>query len=152
MAYMIIHGRKPIPYELDAFRASLGDAGIPHTLLYSKNGWPYIKFDAPSITQGWVSVQYCKARKKHETGEVCPAHYLAFIPSDDGPQPTNSNWRTHVTRSFKEEVELRTFLGTTEADLARGRENGRSSMPFHERVTSVVHPMIEQSYLAAMRR
>lgn len=133
--------RSKIPPLLTAFRGLLGDAGIPHTLRRTKNGWPFIKFEAPS-TGGEVSLQYRNKRTDKETQEVRDAHYLVFIK-------VQGEYR-QATRSFTAIEQLLVFLGIDEEMLASNRA-GREGLSSYDRAVSVMTPAVEQSYTDLMR-
>ncbi|MCS4088430.1 hypothetical protein [Rhizobium sp. BK176] len=133
--------RSKIPPLLTSFRGLLGDAGIPHTLRRTKNGWPYIRFEAPSIGNE-VSLQYRNRRTDRQTQEVRDAHYLVFIklPGVD----------RQATRSFSSAEQLLSFLGIDDEMLASNR-TGREGLSAYDRAISVMTPAVEQSYTELMR-
>ncbi|MBY3157313.1 hypothetical protein HFO56_33855 [Rhizobium laguerreae] len=133
--------RSKIPPLLTAFRGLLGDAGIPHRLRRTKNGWPYVKFEAPSVGQE-VSLQYRNKHTNKETKEVRDAHYLVFIR-------LQGEFR-QATRSFADAGQLLAFLGIDAEMLAKNRD-GRESLSAHERAVSVMTHEVEQSYTTLMR-
>jgi hypothetical protein len=133
--------RSEIPNLLDVFRGKLGDAGIPHTLRRTKNGWPYIRFDAPALGHE-VSVQYRRRRTDRETHAVRDAHFLAFLPIEGSTE--------QATRSFVTDEELLSFLGIDDRMRLSNREN-RESLSQSARAISILPPEIEHSYIANMR-
>jgi hypothetical protein len=133
--------RSKIPPLLTAFRGLVGDAGIPHTLRRTKNGWPYIKFEAPSVGRD-VSLQYRNKRTDKDTKEVRAAHYLVFIKLE-------GEYR-QATRSFTDTEQLLAFVGIDEELLASNRA-GREGLSSYDRAISVMTPAVEQSYTELMR-
>lgn len=133
--------RSKIPHLLNVFRGLLGDAGIPHSLKRTKNGWPYIRFDAPSLGIE-VSVQFRAKRRHPESKAVRPAHFLAFLPGDaPGRQ---------ATRSFETMSEILPFLGIEPQAFTEGK-NARSALSIKERAKSVMTPEVEQSYVSMFK-
>lgn len=133
--------RSKIPPLLTAFRGMLGDAGIPHTLRRTKNGWPYIKFEAPAVGHE-VSLQYRNKRTDRETKEVREAHYLVFIKLP-------GEYR-QATRSFTDTKQLLAFLGIDQEMLASNR-SGREGLSNYDRAISVMTPTVEKSYIELLR-
>lgn len=129
--------RSKIPPLLTAFRGMLGDAGIPHTLRRTKNGWPYIKFEAPSVGHE-VSLQYRNKRTDRETQEVSEAHYLVFVKLP-------GEYRQEA-RSFTDTNQLLAFLGVDQEMLASNR-SGREWLSTYDRAISVMTPNVEKSYM-----
>jgi hypothetical protein len=105
--------RSKIPHLLNVLRGTLGDVGIPHSLKRTKNGWPYIRFEAPSL-EIEVSVQYRAKRRHPETKAVRPAHFLAFLPGD---APCRQ-----ATRSFETMSEILPFLGIDLQAVTEGKK------------------------------
>jgi hypothetical protein len=134
--------RAHIPSILNLLRGSLGDAGITHSLKRTKNGWPYIRFEAPSLGID-VSVQYRNARKNGETKEVRPAHFLVFLPGGRANE--------QKTRSFPKIDQVIAFLGIDEGMMAEGRV-ARATLSAAERAMPVMSPEIERSYIAMLKR
>lgn len=133
--------RSEIPTLLNVLRGKLGDAGIPHSLKRTKNGWPYIRFEAPSLGIE-ISAQYRGARKNAETREVRPAHFLVFLPGD---KPNEQK-----TSSFSTVDKVLTFLGIDEEMTAEGRKT-RAALSIEERAASIMSPEVERSYVAMLR-
>lgn len=135
-------GRKAIPRQLQNVRSYLGDAGIPHALRYSKNGFPYVLFD-PQDDGVIVSAQY-RARVKNPLwkGTLIPARYVVFTPAENG--------RQHVAQ-YETPYEMLEVLGISRERLEEGK-SARCNLPLEERAISVVHPRQEASLVAAMRR
>lgn len=133
---------RPVPHRLQEARGALGDAGIPHSLHYSKMGWPYIRFECPHYN-GPVSVQYRGIVRDRKTREVTrEAHFLVFFQMGSGRQGT---------RSFPD---LSSLLDKLEIDPERMMEGRatRGHLSLMDRAISVVDPLQEESYAAAMRR
>lgn len=133
--------RSKVPPLLNILRGALGDAGIPHSLKRTKNGWPYIRFEAPSFGIE-ISAQYRGARKNTETKEVRLAHFLVFLPGD---KPNEQK-----TRSFSAMDKVLAFLGIDEEMIADGRK-ARAALSIEERAMSVMSPEVERSYVALLR-
>jgi hypothetical protein len=133
--------RSKIPPLLTTLRGLLGDAGIPHTLRRTKNGWPYIKFEAPSVGSE-VSLQYRNKRTDKETQEVRDGHYLVFIK-------LQGEYR-QATRSFADADQLLAFLGI-DGDMLASNRAGREGLSSYDRAISVMTPAVELSYAALMR-
>jgi hypothetical protein len=133
--------RSKIPHLLNVLRGTLGDAGIPHSLKRTKNGWPYIRFDAPSLGIE-ISVQHRAKRRVPETKEVRNAHFLAFIP---GKTPGRQ-----ATRSYETISELLAFLGV-ELQVDTERKKARSALSVEERAKSVMTPEVERSYVSMLK-
>lgn len=133
--------RSTIPHQLNVLRGSLGDAGIPHSLKWTKNDWPYIRFDAPSLGEV-ISAQYRNARRKTKTREARTAHFLVFLSGD---KPNEQK-----TRSFSTVDEILTFLGIDEEMMADGK-TARAALSNEERAMSIMPPEIERSYVAMLR-
>ncbi|MCZ7862512.1 hypothetical protein O9X98_14150 [Agrobacterium salinitolerans] len=133
--------RAKIPPLLTAFRGMLGDAGIPHSLRRTKNGWPYVKFEAPSVGHE-VSLQYRNKRTDRDTQEVREAHYLVFIK-------LQGEYR-QATRSFTDTDHLLAFLGIDQEMLASNRA-GREGLSKYDRAISVMTPAVELSYMELVR-
>lgn len=131
--------RSVVPQELNHLRSILGDAGIPHSLRRSKNGWPYIRFVSPVLGTE-ISFQFRRQRRRN--GVYLPAHFLAFIP---GGVPG-----TQTAFKFNDLVEVLAFVSPDPEALASGRE-ARKELSFAERVVSVLEPQVERSYLAMMK-
>lgn len=133
--------RSKIPHLLNVLRGALGDAGIPHSLKRTKNGWPYIRFDAPSLGIE-VSVQFRAKRRHPDTKAVRPAHFLAFLPGDAPGRQT--------TRSFETMSEILPFLGIELQAVAEGKK-ARSALSIEDRAKSVMTPEIERSYVSMIK-
>lgn len=134
--------RKQIPHHLQEARGMLGDAGIQHSLRYSKKGWPYVLFEAPAF-EGAVSLQYRGMIKDRKTKEVTSEpHFLIFYPLDNGHQ---------ATRRCDDLTALIDALGIDDERIAEGRA-GRDHLSQDDRAMSVVDPMQEASLVASMRR
>ena len=134
--------RKKLPDNLQEARGALGDAGISHSLHYSKMGWPYIRFECPHYN-GPVSVQYRDMIRDRKTREVTrEAHFLVFFQMEGG---------TQGTRSFPDLASLLEKLEIDHERIMEGRAT-RGRLPLNERVISVIDPLQEASYAAAMRR
>lgn len=133
---------KKTPDQLQKARATLGDAGIPHTFHYSKGGFPYIRFECPHY-DGEVSLQFRQMIRDRESKEVVrEPHFLVFFQMEGGRQGT---------RSFPDLQSMIERLEIDQERIADGlRTRGHLSMA--ERVISVVDPLQEASYTAAMRR
>ncbi|MCV9964178.1 hypothetical protein OIU34_20040 [Pararhizobium sp. BT-229] len=133
--------RSKIPHLLNVLRGTLGDAGIPHSLKRTKNGWPYIRFDAPSLGIE-VSVQFRAKRRHPETKAVQPAHFLAFLPGDSPGR--------QATRSFETMSEILPFLGIDEQAVTEGKK-ARMALSTEERAKSVMTREVERSYVSMMK-
>lgn len=133
---------KRLVHELQEARGALGDAGIPHSLHYSKMGWPYIRFECPHF-DGPVSVQYRDMIRDRKTREVTrEAHFLIFFQLSGGGQGTRSC------------PDLQALLDKLEIDderVAEGRA-AREHLSQWDRAISVVDPQQEASIIASMRR
>jgi len=131
--------RKPVPPLLDILRGTLGDAGIPQRLRFTKNQWPYIRFRKTDGTE--VSAQYRGARKDPVTKSVTPGKFIVFIPLPDG---------TQTRERFTTVDQVVEFAGVKKEDLERGRAL-RGGLTMEERAVSVIPQDEERSYLAKMR-
>lgn len=128
-------------HELQEVRGALGDAGIPHSLHYSKMGWPYIRFECPHY-DGPVSLQYRAMIRDRKTKEVTrEAHYLIFFQMSGGGQGT---------RSCRDLKALMDKLGIDEERIAEGRRD-RDHLSQRDRAISIVDPQQEASIIASMR-
>jgi hypothetical protein len=131
-----------VQHHLQEARGALGDAGIPHSLHYTKLGWPYIRFECPHY-DGPVSVQYREMIRDRKTKEITrEAHYLVFFQMKDGRQGT---------RSCPDLEALMDKLGIDGDRIAEGRAQ-RDHLSQHDRAVSVVDPLQEASLMASMRR
>lgn len=128
-----------VPKELNLFRGDLGDAGIPHLLLLTKGGWPYVRFERPSDGKS-VSLQYRREKRNRETGETKPARFLLFVP--------NSETEEQDALHFASAEDLRSHLNLSDEMLAAGRES-RGAMSDADRALSV--PMDPEKWLDRFR-
>lgn len=135
--------RKPLTKQLQKVRGQLGDAGIPHSLRYSKLGYPYIRFEASAFGCE-VSVQYRGMKKDRQTKEITrEAHFLIFYPGENGQQATR--------RCPRDSGALMDMMGIDPDLIAEGYA-GRNHLEDWERAVSVVDPLQEASLLASMSR